>query len=95
MGGECGRRHHLAEATPSLPRGSQGGSSQTDGTLTGKPGELCEFEESACKHVGQQRLKRAGMRWNKEHAEYVAHIRTHRLNGRWEEFWQQRYLRAA
>lgn len=51
--------------------------------------------ESACKHVGQQRLKRAGMRWNKEHAEYVAQIRTHRLNGRWEEFWQRRYLRAA
>lgn len=51
--------------------------------------------ESACKHVVQQRLKRAGMRWKKENAEYVANVRTCIINGRWQKFWDQRYRCAA
>lgn len=51
--------------------------------------------ESACKHVLQQRLKQAGMRWNKTHAEKVLALRLVRASGLWEEFQTQRGRLAA
>jgi hypothetical protein len=46
--------------------------------------------ESACRHVVQARLKRAGTRWKPVHAQAVLSLRTCRLNGEWEAFWNSR-----
>jgi len=39
--------------------------------------------ESAHKHVIQQRLKLAGMRWSKEGAQYIATLRAASKSNRW------------
>lgn len=41
--------------------------------------------EAACKHVIQSRLKRTGMRWSKEGAENILHLRVLYLNRQWEQ----------
>jgi hypothetical protein len=43
--------------------------------------------ESAVKQVVGSRLNQAGMRWNPEHAEAVAHVRAAILSDRWDGFW--------
>jgi hypothetical protein len=49
--------------------------------------------EAACKTVAAARCKRSGMRWSKEGAQSVLALRSHRLNGRWDNYWQP--LKAA
>ena len=51
--------------------------------------------ESGCKHVIGERLKQAGMRWNREHAEKVLALRVLRASGLWERFWEQKRPKAA
>jgi hypothetical protein len=51
--------------------------------------------ESGCKHVVGERLKQAGMRWNREHAEKVLALRVLRASGLWERFWEQKRPKAA
>lgn len=43
--------------------------------------------ESGVKQVVGVRLNQAGMRWNPEHAEAVAHVRAAILSNRWDTFW--------
>jgi hypothetical protein len=43
--------------------------------------------ESAVKQVVGSRLNQAGMRWNPQHAEAVAHGRAAILSDRWDAFW--------
>lgn len=43
--------------------------------------------ESAVKQVVGARINQAGMRWNSEHAESVAHVRASILSRRWSSFW--------
>ena len=43
--------------------------------------------ESAVKQVVGVRLNQAGMRWNSDHAESVAHVRAAILSRRWSSFW--------
>jgi hypothetical protein len=43
--------------------------------------------ESAVKQVVGARINQAGMRWNAERAEAVAHVRAAILSGRWDDFW--------
>lgn len=43
--------------------------------------------ESAVKQVVGVRLNQAGMRWNPERAEAVAHVRAAILSNRWDNFW--------
>lgn len=43
--------------------------------------------ESACRHVVQSRLKRAGTRWQVPNAQAVLSLRVCRLNGEWDKFW--------
>lgn len=51
--------------------------------------------ESACKHVVGGRLKGAGMRWNRDHAQKVLALRLLKANCQWEEFWEESRPRAA
>lgn len=44
--------------------------------------------ESGVKQVVGVRMNQAGMRWNAEHAEAVAHVRAIILSGRWDSFWR-------
>lgn len=43
--------------------------------------------ESGVKQVVGARINQAGMRWNPEHAEAVAHVRAAILSDRWDDFW--------
>jgi hypothetical protein len=43
--------------------------------------------ESGVKQVVGYRLNQAGMRWNEDRAEAVAHVRAAILSNRWDEFW--------
>jgi len=43
--------------------------------------------ESGVKQVVGTRINQAGMRWNPERAEAVAHVRATILSGRWDNFW--------
>jgi hypothetical protein len=43
--------------------------------------------ESAVKQVVGVRINQAGMRWEPEHAEAVAHVRAAILSNRWDDFW--------
>jgi len=43
--------------------------------------------ESGVKQVVGARINQAGMRWNSERAETVAHVRAAILSGRWDDFW--------
>jgi uncharacterized protein UPF0236 len=49
--------------------------------------------EAMCKQVGV-RMKRNGMRWSESGAQAVLSLRSAWLNGRWDEFWNQRPLAA-
>jgi hypothetical protein len=43
--------------------------------------------ESAVKQVVGTRINQAGMRWDPDHAEAVAHVRAAILSHRWDDFW--------
>jgi len=43
--------------------------------------------ESGVKQVVGARINQAGMRWDSQHAEAVAHVRAAILSGRWDDFW--------
>ncbi len=43
--------------------------------------------ESGVKQVVGARINQAGMRWNPERAEAVAHVRAAILSDRWDDFW--------
>lgn len=45
--------------------------------------------ESAVKQVVGVRINQAGMRWNGERAEAVAHVRAAILSNRWDDFWSE------
>ena len=45
--------------------------------------------ESACRHVVGDRLKRSGMRWTQEGAQYVTSLRLKWRNGKWDDFWRE------
>lgn len=49
--------------------------------------------EAACKTVAAARCKRSGMRWTRDGAQSVLALRTHRLSGRWDNYWKP--LKAA
>ncbi|HDQ71694.1 MAG TPA: hypothetical protein ENN19_06310 [Chloroflexi bacterium] len=44
--------------------------------------------ESAVKQVVGARIKQAGMRWNAERAEAIAHFRASILSDRWDDMWE-------
>lgn len=48
--------------------------------------------ESACKHVVANRMKRSGMLWSDDGAQYLLSLRTAYLNGHWEQLWRQKPL---
>jgi hypothetical protein len=50
--------------------------------------------ESACRHVVQSRMKRAGTRWSISRAQAVMSLRCCRLNSQWDTFWNARPLAA-
>jgi len=43
--------------------------------------------ESACKHIVNNRLKQAGMKWSRQHVPKVLALRVCRASGWWESFW--------
>lgn len=43
--------------------------------------------ESGVKQTVGTRINQAGMRWNGERAEAVAHVRAAILSDRWDDFW--------
>jgi len=43
--------------------------------------------ESACRHVVGDRLKRSGMRWTEEGAQYITSLRLKWKNNEWEDYW--------
>jgi hypothetical protein len=43
--------------------------------------------ESAVKQVVGARINQAGMRWNAERAEAIAHVRAAILSDRWDDLW--------
>jgi hypothetical protein len=45
--------------------------------------------ESACRHVVGDRLKRSGMRWTTQGAQYVTLLRLKWKNGKWTDFWKR------
>lgn len=45
--------------------------------------------ESACRHVVGDRLKRSGMRWTIEGAQYTTSLRLKWKNSKWEDFWKR------
>lgn len=49
--------------------------------------------EAACRTVAAARCKRSGMRWSKDGAQSVLALRSHRLSGRWDNYWKP--LKAA
>lgn len=44
--------------------------------------------ESACRHVVGDRLKRSGMRWTEEGAQYVTSLRLKWKNNEWDGYWR-------
>lgn len=48
--------------------------------------------ESACRHVVGDRLKRSGMRWEEEGAQYITSLRLKWKNDEWESFWSERRI---
>ncbi len=44
--------------------------------------------ESAARHIVQQRLKQAGMRWSDAGAQAVLNLRTMHRNGKFEQYWE-------
>jgi hypothetical protein len=51
--------------------------------------------EAGCKVVVGTRLKRAGMHWTVKGADAIIALRCSKLSGRFEDFWERRYDRAA
>jgi hypothetical protein len=51
--------------------------------------------EAGCKVVIGTRLKRAGMHWTVKGADAIIALRCSKLSGRYEDFWERRYDRAA
>ncbi|WP_246195039.1 UPF0236 family transposase-like protein, partial [Allochromatium palmeri] len=51
--------------------------------------------ESAHRYVVQQRLKRPGAWWRIEQAEAMLALRLNRVNGHWEDYWQDLIKQAA
>lgn len=51
--------------------------------------------EAGCKVVVGTRLKRAGMHWSLQGANAILALRTCRLSGRFEDFWERRAAKAA
>jgi hypothetical protein len=51
--------------------------------------------EAGCKVVIGTRLKRAGMHWTVKGANAIIALRCSKLSGRYEDFWERRYDRAA
>jgi len=51
--------------------------------------------ESAHRYVVQQRLKRPGAWWRIEQAEAMLALRLNRVNGHWEDYWQDLIKHAA
>jgi hypothetical protein len=45
--------------------------------------------ESACRHVVGDRLKRSGMRWTTQGAQYTTLLRLKWKNGKWTDFWMR------
>ena len=44
--------------------------------------------ESAARHIVQQRLKQAGMRWSDQGAQAILNLRTLHRNGEFEQYWE-------
>ncbi|MGH9882819.1 MAG: ISKra4 family transposase, partial [Pyrinomonadaceae bacterium] len=44
--------------------------------------------ESAARHIVQQRLKQAGMRWSDTGAQAILNLRTMHRNGKFEQYWE-------
>jgi hypothetical protein len=44
--------------------------------------------EGACGHLVKDRMEQSGMRWTTEGAQAVLDLRTVRLNGHWDAYWQ-------
>jgi hypothetical protein len=44
--------------------------------------------ESACRHVVGDRLKRSGMRWTEEGAQFVTSLRLKWKNSEWDDYWK-------
>jgi hypothetical protein len=44
--------------------------------------------ESAARHLVQQRLKQAGMRWSDTGAQAILNLRTMHRNGKFEQYWE-------
>jgi len=44
--------------------------------------------ESAARHIVQQRLKQAGMRWSDAGAQAILNLRTMHRNGKFEQYWE-------
>jgi len=44
--------------------------------------------EGACGHVVKERMEQAGMRWTPQGAQAMLDLRTVRINGDWEAYWQ-------
>ncbi len=51
--------------------------------------------EAACKTVVSVRMKRCGMRWTPTGLDALLALRTARLNGTFEAFWQPRFHLVA
>jgi hypothetical protein len=49
--------------------------------------------EGACRHLVKDRLEQTGMRWGREGAQAMLHVRATYLNGDWEEFVEYRIRR--
>lgn len=45
--------------------------------------------ESACRHVVGDRLKRSGMRWTEEGAQYITSLRLKWKDNEWEDYWMK------
>jgi hypothetical protein len=45
--------------------------------------------ESACRHVVGDRLKRSGMRWTTQGAQYTTMLRLKWKNGKWTDYWMR------
>ena len=45
--------------------------------------------ESACRHVVGDRLKRSGMRWTEDGAQYITSLRLKWKNDEWKSFWSE------
>jgi hypothetical protein len=47
------------------------------------------YAESACRHVVGDRLKRSGMIWTEEGAQYVTSLRLKWKNNEWQDYWMK------